>query len=104
MEYDAVGFKLKYVAPLIKAFGNEPSYQRDGSFPCRYRNVTANENIRAGRNAEVAFVRLWYPADHVRFNPSDRIQLLDQTYTIEHVPFYSTPVYEAYIDVRKLDI
>ena len=80
-----LAFKKKYTPADPSVFGSVASYAIVKSFKCAWRAVTAEQQIRAGRDSEEKAIRIWYRPIDVELSNGDRVALSGVDYDIFYV-------------------
>jgi hypothetical protein len=97
---DKVATKLKYTPATPSTPGSKPTYAQERSFACNYSDISAQETVRAGRNASNREGRVHYFPARVSFNYGDRIVYDGATYEIMYVPQRAHYVAIDYVEVK----
>lgn len=102
IEMRTTAYRLKYTAANPAVFGSVATYTADKQFKCAYRSISASENVRAGRNASNAGLRIFYFPKFVTFSTGDRVRIGGKDYDIIYPPMQSSPSQMTYIDTKAL--
>lgn len=102
IEMRTTAYRLKYTSANPAVFGSVATYTADKQFKCAYRSITASENVRAGRNASNAGLRVFYFPKFVTFATGDRVRISGKDYDIIFPLVESSPSQMTYIDTKAL--
>lgn len=99
---DLTAYKMKYTAANPSVPGSKPTYAQERSFRCNHREISAQENVKAGRLATGKGKRFFYFPARVRFAYGDRILFDGLYYEIMYIPDQGHSVAINYVDTKAL--
>lgn len=99
---DLTAYKMKYTPAIPSIPGSKATYAAERSFKCNHREISAQENVRAGRVAANKGKRFFYSPARVRFAYGDRIKCDGLDYEIVYIPDQGHSVAINYVDTKAL--
>lgn len=101
-QLDLTATKYKYTPANPTVPGSKAAYAAERSFRCNHREISAQENVKAGRNSSNKGKRFFYFPARVRFAYGDRILFDGLYYEIMYIPEQGHSVAINYIDTKAI--
>ena len=101
-QLDLTATKMKYTAAVPSVPGSKATWAAERSFRTNHREISAQENVRAGRVASGKGKRFFYYAARVSFAYGDRVLFDGLTYEIMYIPDQSHSVAINYVDTKAV--
>jgi hypothetical protein len=99
---DLTAYKMKCTPATPSVPGSKATYEQERSFRCNWREISAQENVKAGRNSSGKGKRFFYFPARVRFAYGDRILFDGLYYEIMYIPEQGHSVAINYVDTKAL--
>lgn len=102
MRLTDLAFKKQFTAGDPAVFGSTDSYDATQSFRCAWRPITAEQQIRAGRDSAEKGIRVFYRPYGMELVNGDRVALAGVDYDVIYADPPKTRTGIVYVDCKAV--
>lgn len=102
MRFTEVAYKLKFSPGDPAVFGSSDSYDVSQAFRCDWRPITAEQQIRAGRDSAEKGIRIYYRPMGIELSNGDRIRVRGKEYSVVYADMKRTNTGIIYVDAKEV--
>ena len=96
-----LAFKKQFSPADPAVWGDEDSYDTTQSFRCQWRAISAEQQIRAGRDSAERGIRLWYRPYGMQLVTGDRVSVNGSDYDVVYAQPVKSRTAIVYVDCKE---
>ena len=96
-----LAFKKQFSPADPAVFGSVDTYATTQSFRCQWRAISAEQQIRAGRDSAERGIRLWYRPYGIELVTGDRVAVNGVDYDVVYAQPVKSRTAIVYVDCKE---